>query len=212
MQVYIGPYRSWVGPYQIAEMILFWMDKYKDDRVHKFGEWLNKVPGLAKFCTWIDSFKKRKVKIKIHGYDTWSMDGTLALIILPMLKHLKDNQHGAGHVDDEDVPEHIRSTAAPKKENEHDTDFFWFRRWEWVLDEMIWTFEQLQPDCDWEDQYYSGVVDVKWIDSVDHPKYKEMVHGPNHTHTLDKEGYEKHSNRIKNGLMLFGKYYRSLWS
>ena len=30
MKVYIGPYTNWVGPYQIAEKILFWMDRYED--------------------------------------------------------------------------------------------------------------------------------------------------------------------------------------
>ena len=40
MRVNIGPYKSWVGPYQIAEKILFWLDKNDDERVHKFGEWL----------------------------------------------------------------------------------------------------------------------------------------------------------------------------
>lgn len=212
MKVYIGPYKNWIGPYQIAEMLLFWLDKYKDDRVHKFGEWLDKIPGLSKFCTWIDSFKKRKIKVKIHGYDTWSMDGTLALVILPMLKQLKDNQHGAGHVDDEDVPEELRSTNAPPKANEYDTDENFFKRWEWIMDELIWTFEQLQPDCDWESQYYSGNVDIEWVDYKEKEGWKEMKEGPKHTFTLDKESYKKHDERIKKGLILFGKYYRNLWN
>jgi len=28
MKVYIGPYVDWIGPYQIAEKILFWIPKY----------------------------------------------------------------------------------------------------------------------------------------------------------------------------------------
>lgn len=216
MKVNIGPFVNWVGPYQIAETLLFWMNKEEDSRVHKFGEWLSKnskgeESWLMKICQWINKKNKRHVKVKIDPWDTWSMDSTLAMIILPMLKQLKDNQHGAGHVDDEDVPEHIRSTAAPAKENEWDTDLFWFRRWEWIMDELIWTFEQLQPDNDWEEQYYSGTADHIWIDSKDHPGCKEMIEGPNHTFKLDTEGYEKHNKRIANGLMLFGKYFRNLW-
>jgi hypothetical protein len=38
-----------------------------------------------------------------------------------------------------------------------------------------------------------------------------MEKGPNDTHEWDKEGYDKHSKRIDNGLRLFGKYYRGLW-
>ena len=34
--------------------------------------------------------KERKVNIRIDNYDLWSMDHTLSLIILPMLKKLKE--------------------------------------------------------------------------------------------------------------------------
>jgi hypothetical protein len=51
--------------------------------------------------------------IKIDKWDTWSMDHTLSPIILPMLKQLKEVKHGAPNVEDEDVPEHLRSTSAP---------------------------------------------------------------------------------------------------
>jgi len=33
-----------------------------------------------------------------------------------------------------------------------------------------------------------------------------------HTSTLDKEGFAAHHERIQNGLRLFGKYYRALWT
>ena len=47
MKVYIGPYRSCIGPYQIAETLCFWAKKEKDkhgfehtaDWVYNFGEW-----------------------------------------------------------------------------------------------------------------------------------------------------------------------------
>jgi len=48
MKVYIGPYKNWFGPYQLAETLCFWAKKEKDeygfertpDWVHNFGEWL----------------------------------------------------------------------------------------------------------------------------------------------------------------------------
>jgi len=113
MKVKIGPYRDWVGPYQIAEKILFWRDKHNDDSVHAFGTWLaggeRKDSILMKLCTWVESKKKRKVKIHIDKYDTWNMDSTLALIILPMLKQLRDQKHGSSLVDDEDLPYELRT-------------------------------------------------------------------------------------------------------
>ena len=215
MKVYIGPYKTWIGPFQIAEKILFWMDK-NDDRVYNFGKWLatNRKGNdtlLYRFCTWIDSKKERKIKIRIDPYDIWNADYTIALVVLPMLKLLKEQKHGSPHVDDEDVPEHLRSTAAPAKENEWDTDALWESRWNWVLDEMIHTFE-CSANPDWEDQFYSGEHDIRWVDvEIDGKKKKQMTTGPNDTFTVDREGMKKAWERRHNGLRLFSKYYHGLW-
>jgi hypothetical protein len=133
--------------------------------------------------------KERKVKIKIHNYDTWSMDHTLAPIILPMLKQLKETKHGAPFVDMEDVPKELRPTNTEewqKLYNEGgETDDKFFERWDWVMDEMIHAFEQKCKD-DWQAYYYS---------------YNDW----------DMEGMKAEQERISNGFRLFGKYYESLW-
>jgi hypothetical protein len=237
MKIYIGPYKNWIGPYQLAEKILFWMDKDKDERVHNFGEWLahgsvepepefktgmdilsrKERPNtlLYRFLLWIESKRKRKVKIRIDRYDTWGMDSTLSMIILPMLKQLHATKHGAPLVDDEDVPEHLRSTVAEPKENEWDTDSNHFLRWDWVMDELIWTFTQLHPDTDWEEQYRSGEYDLHSVpcewDEAGKPTLYQMKDGPNHTAKIDYDGMKAHQNRINNGLRLFGRYYQGLW-
>lgn len=190
MKVNIGPFRNWIGPYQIAEKICFWWDK-DDDRVFNFGTWLaeNKDGSdswITKTCTWIESKKKRKIDIRIDKYDTWNMDGTLAYIILPMLKQLQATKHGSPNVDDKDVPKELRSTSAPPKKDEWDVDDLWHKRWDWVLSEMIYAFEHCHPDNDWESAYHkNGEFDIK--------------------------GYKKHDERIQRGLTLFGKYFRALW-
>src|SRR6056300_1762589 len=51
---------------------------------------------------------KQTEKIRIDPWDTWSMDHTLAPIILPMLKQLKETKHGAPYVDPKDVPIELR--------------------------------------------------------------------------------------------------------
>ena len=154
MKVEIGKYINFVGPYQIADLLQ--KVGVSEDTCHKLGErlsrtWVNTV------CGWIHSKKKRKEKIHIDRWDTWSMDSTLAVIVLPMLQQLKATKRGSPLVDDLDVPEglNLRSTEAPPKANEWDVDENLERRWDWVLDQMIWSFEQLQPDCDWEDKYNS---------------------------------------------------------
>lgn len=223
MKIYIGKYKSYLGPYQIAEKIMFWANKYEDKRVHAFGRWLaennnGEDSWLTKVCQWIDSKKKRKVNIHIDNYDTWSMDNTLALIILPMLIQLNKTKHGSPYTDDADVPEYLRSTAAPKKVNDYDTDAYHFDRWDWILREMIWTFKQLVSD-DGENQFYSGKHDISWKPtdiggnevSEENAEFFELQKGPNDTFSIDMEGLQAYNERIANGLRLFGKYYRALW-
>jgi hypothetical protein len=68
-----------------------------------------------------------------------------------MLKQLNKVKHGAPIVDDEDVPEELRSTSAPPKEDIWDTDANHFKRWDWVMNEMIWAFEYKLKDTDLDD-------------------------------------------------------------
>lgn len=203
MQIEIGPYKNYIGPYQIAEKILFWMDK-EDDRVSYFGEWLSKT-WIQSVCTWVDSRRKRNIQINIEPFDVWSMDHTLAMIILPMLKMLKEKKQGAPFVDDEDVPENLRSIAASPKENEWDTDDLFFARWDWVLDEMIWAFEQTL-DEEVHQKFSHGTFDLSVSDEG------ILESGPNHTWIFDDAAYKVHMDRMKNGFILFGKYYQNLWA
>jgi hypothetical protein len=208
MKVYIGPHKYWWGPYQIADLLQY--VGVSEDKCHKIGEYLADT-FLMKICNWVESKRHRKVKVRIDEYDTWNMDSTLGYIILPMLKQLKRRQHGAPHTDDNDVPVHLRSYSAAKKENDWDTDDFHFMRWDWVIDEIIWTFEQIHPDYDWETQYHTGTPDFRFVKCEDKEDMSEMVRGPEDTHVFDKEGYMAHQARISNGLRLFGRYYQGLW-
>jgi hypothetical protein len=142
------------------------------------------------------------------------MDHTLAYIILPMLKQLRETKHGAPNVDDEDVPEHLRSTAAAAKENDWDTDSNHFLRWDWVLDEMIQAFECKVSDK-WDAQYHSGEHDFKSVpykwDEDGKPLLFTMERGSKDTYKCDYEALSKHEARNQNGFRLFGKYYQALW-
>lgn len=150
----------------------------------------------------------RKISVKIDNYDVWGMDSTLAYIIVPMLKLLKKKKQGAPYVDDIDVPMCLKSTSAKPKKNEWDTDSLHFKRWDWVMGEMIWAFDQVNKD--WEDKFYKGKYDLisKPIPGTD---LSELVEGPKHTLKCDTEGMKKHQKRMSHGFMLFGKYYQSLW-
>lgn len=247
MKVNIGPYERWFGPYQLAEALCFWVKPVKDewgieskpDWVHDFGEWLahgsiepeptKDNPSrkwnddrpetlLYKFLNWVHSKKKRRIEVQIDSYDTWSMDHTLAYIVLPMLEQLQKTKHGAPFVDDKDVPVHLRSTSAPPLSKEDKdigaTDDNHFKRWDWVLDEMIFAFKS-KIDDDWTQQFHTGDYDfesevVEWDDNGK-PKLYQLKRGPNDTSKIDMKGMKAYQKRISNGFRLFGKYYENLW-
>lgn len=151
---------------------------------------------------------ERKVEIELDPYDTWNLDHTLGLIIHPLLVQLKETMHGAPHVEDEDVPEHLRSTAAAPKENEWDTDDLHFDRWNWVIDEMIWAFEQHKSDD--EDQFHHNIENLKM--TVDDGKLTFGNEDPSKPeYYYDKDGHKAHEARKSNGRRLFAKYYDGLW-
>jgi hypothetical protein len=249
VKVKISGYPQWVGPYQIAEKILFWMDKYDEDggesdRIHKFGTWLaedrhGNDSWLTKLCAWIHKHLQnggdRRVSVRIDSTDVYSADSTLALIIAPTLRLLKQNKNGSPMVDNEDVPPELQMTdrevavndnghwdkslGASDQEQAAASDKF-HARWDWILSEMIWAFEQHEAG-DWEDQFHSGEHDTRWVDvdvegnevgpDYEGEKFHRMERGPNDTHTYDHEGARAYSARMANGRRLFAKYYQSLW-
>lgn len=220
MKVYIGPYKNWIGPFQIAKTILFWMDR-EDDRVYKFGEWLAGKDDhslLMRACLWFEGFRKQKIRVRIDKHDTWSMDHTLAHIILPMLKQLQETKHGSPLVDDEDVPEELKSTSAPPKENEWDIDDNHFKRWDWVLDEMIFAFECKLND-EWDNEFWTGEWGKSEFVETGEEHFNELTNKTEKLYTMtnsgnrtcDWEARQKVQDRITNGFRLFGKYYENLW-
>jgi hypothetical protein len=130
--------------------------------------------------------REQKIKIHIDRWDTWSMDHTLAPIILPMLQQLKKEKHGAPWVAVTDVPRELRPSKKEVLEYSKNgsTDPKFFERWNWVLDEMIYAF-----DC---------------------KANKDDVYMRFDTKT-ERDAMEKEQERISNGFRLFGKYYESLW-
>jgi len=168
-------YVDWPEEQTRFERSLEWLE----DRVQDFYDVFNWI--------WFDRRTGQKQKIHIDRWDTWSMDHTLAPVILPMLVQLKATKHGAPCVDLEDVPEELRPTNTEewqKLYNEGgETDEKFFERWDWVMDEMIYAF-----DCKANKDDVYMRFDIK-----------------------DKDAMNAEQERISNGFRLFGKYYESLW-
>lgn len=147
--------------------------------------------------------EERGVSIQIDDYDVWSAYETIALVVAPLLRKLKQKKQGSPLVDLEDVPESLRGSGGE--------DGGIHKRWEWVLDEIIWSFENIGEDPD---------VDVEWAEGPEHGK--EHMRGNTKTYTWDMipepkawEEYQKQTaeleKRVDNGLRLFAKYMRSMW-
>jgi len=162
-------YISWPLEYTLYERFL--------EKLEKCVQWV-----LDYTVNQLKSHKQHEY-IRIDPWDTWSMDHTLAPIILPMLEQLKDTKHGAPHVDNEDVPESLWANQTEMRNYEYDgsTDIHFFARWDYVMDEMIYAF-----DCKAnKDDVIMRLESQKEI--------------------------EAEQARISNGFRLFGKYYEALW-
>lgn len=219
MKVYKSNYRHhWISPYKILEKVLFWKNwddiSYETPWVEK---WSNRLMPLSKaYQAVMDFIHPRIDYVKIDRYDTWSMDHTLANIILPMLKKLNEEKHGAPNVDDEDVPMELQSWTAPSKD-EYGVDGNHFARWDYVLGEMIFAFECKVKD-NWDDQFWSGTPKYETVETgetIFNPvtqkveKTYELVQKGDYK--CDWEGRQKMQERISNGFRLFGRYYEGLW-
>jgi hypothetical protein len=217
MKVYTSKYRNhWISPYTIAEKLCFWREiDYDEPWVKQF----NKIVGpVCEAWQWfLDRIHPRIVYVKIDRWDVWSFDHTLAEIILPGLKQLQAVKHGSPMVDDEDVPVHLQSAGYKKnKKNtragnrtlspdvhaiDSDNDDTIHERWDWVLNEMIWAFEQkVKDDADGQffDHSECTYDTLPWETDFGKIKY-------------DHKGHAAWQDRKANGLRLFGKYYEALW-
>ena len=216
MKVYTNKYRyHWLSPYTILEKVFFWREiDYKEPLIDKWSDRLQPIcEALRKV---LDKVHPKIDYVKIDYWDTWSMDNTLSPIILPMLKQLRETKHGSPFVDLEDVPEHLRTTGTQEYENQFVFDFYKedktydddypdiHARWEWVLDEMIWAFEQ-KADDDAEGRFFdhSECGDDKFPWDNDGTYQSKLK--------VDWVGLKAWQKRKENGFRLFGKYYEALW-
>ena len=218
MKIKIGPYRYWFGSYQLAEVLCFWTKKKDEyglpeypDWVHDFGTMISNT-WIHDALQWLHSKRPRKIDIQIDKWDTWGMDHTLAMIIVPMLKQLKETTHGyPANFTYED--QHYGPQLLFEGEGWEFPDDG-FEQWEATLDKMIWAFEQVL-DEHWEDQYRTGEIDFQFekIDETDEKgrPYSIMVDGPNHTLETDWDGIKRHRERMQEGFDLFARYYEGLW-
>jgi hypothetical protein len=147
---------------------------------------------MERILKWFDS-----EHVKIDYTDTWNMDRTLAIVIEPALKAMR-NKQGTPDVEPSDLPDHISILEMEK-------------RWNWVLDEMIFAFKEIINPTD-----FTHNADNLKFEFVSSPTtgYKTMEFGVKDpskpAYYRDKEAEKANERRIERGLYYFGKYFRSL--
>lgn len=146
---------------------------------------------LKKFFNWYNSKIDRIEFVKIDNYDVYNLDYTLAKIILPSLKKIKEDKwFGTILVDNEDLPKNLQVTenqiidwnnGTASKETETKISF----HKTYIVDRMISAFENILNE---NDRPSTG-------------NFKKDIE-------IDKF----YDEEIAIGLKLFGKYYRALWT
>lgn len=195
MKVYIGKHIEYKTIYHVTEKLKYL--GFSEKSINIIDTWFEEtMPFVNGLFTWFYDKRKRRIKVKIDDYDTWNLDYTLALIILPALKAYKNNH-------DSSYPGDLKS----------------HEEWEAVLDKMIWSFENIATDYE-EDEFYTEVIGKIYFPE---PKRDQKPYDKNHWWThfgfnrsfshmrFDSEGYTKHREKVQEGLNLFGKYFRNLW-
>lgn len=164
---------------------------------------------------------RRRIEVEIEKFDTWSLDHSLALIILPALIQLKQTNHG--------VPNEF-VTNNPDLDDQLSFDFIHddkdevfqkgVDKWQEVMDKMIWSFQQIAIDDDYDSKYHHGKMDIGWEKTkqqypnplTGQMEYMyEMVDKNPDEHWYDHVGHTLHNERIQEGLNLFAKHFRDLW-
>lgn len=195
-------YGKWWGPFEGKTREEWETIRKEWEATHPIRTWLKKnIWNPIYFPVWRYWDRIRGIPNNIkwffqRGYrgwatcDVWGFYDYNAKVTYDCLKWLKEHKHG--------VPSGICVDGEPFEES--------IKRWEAMLDEMIYSFECLvksgtaecefwYPHPDFPDKHLLAVGDDPWF-----KKYPEC-------HLMTKE----EDDRYNEGMQLFIKHYRSLW-
>jgi len=117
---------------------------------------------------------------------TWDIHCDISKFVLPRLKRYKELTNGyPGGLDEQ--------------------------QWNEILDKMIYAFERIVKNDEWDFVKYPPDYDFGWTtkQSITHPEYDEAVF--NDDRKPDYTEFDEVQKKIQEGLDLFAKYYRNLW-
>jgi hypothetical protein len=225
-------FKPWVGPYQVARAIFFWVPEETDEYglrhsprfVHNFGHFLahgrfpveptpespykesfDRLSWFGRFLQWVYDKAPEPRRVKIEKHDLFCVSYTIAVVMVPLLEKLLESEEiNQFEVDDADLPPDLQSNGA-------EWDYQVNReRVKYVIEQMLFSFRaMIDEPC-----FMEGEIDVRskaieWDDCGKVVLY-EIEHGPNHTAKHNDELQEKHNEKVKHGFRLFGKYFQHL--
>ena len=203
---------------EIVSDFLDGLDLGKKKREHPirwwFSKWFYYKPswGWQEFSFWA----RKKWQVFRSGYshyDAWDFKSQHAKWCVPRLKHLRDNHIGfPAMLDAPEETERIgvmdSHSIAPEEGNKESEDYHdkQNKKWENILDKMIWSFEHLDD-----------LVEPIYPDDYDRRQKKTTYDdGCVAYESLDDRGADygpitDHNKKVQEGLDLFAKHYQDLW-
>lgn len=162
--------------------------------------------------------KKDKMirKIKVVGTDLWSLDTNLAHIIHKCLVKFRKYQGHKGQGYPSEFCSQVNVVVWDDSKENADV-----QRWLETIDKMIYAFEYCKRDTHWglpDDQEREFSKEITKIHNKltkqgikDHI---ERVNSPEYDDAYQKYKplREEHERKIEEGLTLFAKHFRSLWT
>ncbi len=150
---------------------------------------------------------------KFDWGDIFDLDVTFAHIIAPGLVTFRNHEYAGFTVNDADLPEHLRYSEPYMVDNKYvrpldDDDVLYKERFHWIMDEIIFAF-----------QSKIGQIDTSYM-SVPNPHYdpsKQDMYSDEHglhfnlPKQIDRDLDDAFDDRVRNGFLLFGKYYQAFW-
>lgn len=154
--------------------------------------------------------QRREREVRIHEWDTWCADNTMARIIHPLLVRLKKERHGVPGIlctfveDEPDEEGKIRFEEGEKK-------------WDEILDKIIFAMRAIATGDDGEGNWYerySGKTRKEKERRMDERMFKNLPWTPEEEEAYKKcnERREEHEKKVQEGCELLGKYFQHLWT
>ena len=179
----------------------------EEDKISRLELWFQLKP-----CWWFRDVKywlRKKRQKWTTGFpheESWDFKSALANWALPRLKHMKDNFRG--------YPSRLIPEEKLKEMSHGDPNEGWnireeygSKEWNKILGKIIWSFENHdnEPMPTEPENYDPRCNMIKYDDGS--TEYEHLDDRP-----WDLIECEAHDKKVQEGLDLFAKYYKDLWS